>query len=95
MIHGADSEDIKEEWNDDGYFDDFEHCIGSENLGDIRQSTDEFLRIKQQFWETHKDSLEETIMINQMAEYHEQLQLLKEMGKQENAQHHRQPIVFQ
>merc|ERR1719317_865541 len=75
--------------DDDGYFNDFSHHVGSERRlnseewnehvedferstsGQIRKSTEEFLRMKRdEFWATHKESIEERRVIDEMAEIH-------------------------
>eukprot|EP01083_Nonionella_stella_P280854 955634_1 len=97
-----------------GYFNDFEHHVGSERLNseewddreeriesfdrstssdhkNIRKSTEEFLKMKRdEFWDTHKDSIEDTRMINEAAEYHEQLTLMRQIEEEERLQQERQ-----
>ena len=64
--------------------------------GNIRKSTEEFLKMKRdEFWESHKESIEETRMINQLAEYHEQLQLIRKMEQEQKAEELRQQKQYQ
>ena len=63
--------------------------------GNIRKSTEEFLKMKRdEFWDTHKESIEETRMINQLAEYHEQLQFMKQMEQEQKEKQLREQHVW-
>ena len=60
--------------DDDGYFDDFEA------YDKIRKSTEEFLKMKRdEFWAVHKESIEEQKIINEAAEYYDQLKFAREI----------------
>lgn len=54
--------------------------------GQFRKSTEEHLQMKRdEFWATHKESIEENRMINELAEYHEQIKLMQQIKEEEEA----------